>query len=208
MMKTVIFDLGGVVFDWNPEKITTMFLDSIEAPEDERDALAATLKREVFQHPDWLETDRGTLNEIDAAHRFASRTGCSANEMAQLLTITSASLEPFPETLLLIDELAQRGIPLYVLSNMPSERGTYLLKAFDFWDRFTGIILSGNIQLIKPDAAIFEYLLTKFNLKATECAFLDDSMPNIVAANGLGIHGIHFQHASPCRPQIEDWLMK
>ncbi|MEM7129755.1 MAG: HAD family phosphatase [Chloroflexota bacterium] len=205
-MKTVIFDLGGVVFDWNPESIMTAFLESIQVLESERSALKMRLKKEVFNHPDWLEADRGLLTEADAAKRFSARTGRTIPEMEQLLALTTASLRPFPETLQLIDDLVKMSIPLYVLSNMPSERGAFLLKSFDFWDKFEGIILSGDVQLLKPDAAIYKHLLSRFGLAPTDCAFLDDSQPNVIAAAELGIHGIHFRNAADCRPQLEAWL--
>lgn len=205
-MKAVIFDLGGVVFDWDPHTIIATFLDTLSLPADEQLARTALLKEEVFDHPDWLETDRGFLNEANATKQFAARTGHSMEEMEQLQRVINASLVPFPETLQLIEDLTQRGVPLYVLSNMPAERGAYLLKTFDFWDKFAGIILSGNVRLIKPDAAIYQHLLAEFGLQAEDCAFLDDSVENVIAASAVGIYGIHFKSAAQCRPLLEAWL--
>lgn len=75
-MRNVIFDLGGVVFDWNPDAILAgCYADP---------GLRATLKAAVFQHEDWLLMDRGVLTEADAIARFESRNGRSTQELAKL----------------------------------------------------------------------------------------------------------------------------
>ncbi|MEZ4708239.1 MAG: HAD-IA family hydrolase [Caldilineaceae bacterium] len=111
-------------------------------------------------------------------------------------------MQPKAETVALMHELTELEATLYCLSNMPVERYAWLRQSYNFWPLFSGIIISGEIQLIKPDAAIYQHLLQKFELPAEACLFLDDSPPNIEAANALGIHGILFQDAADCRHQV------
>lgn len=204
--RNVIFDLGGVVFDWNPSAIIERFLDELSMSGDRRDQLASTMRIDVFQHPDWLETDRGTLKAADAIQRAADRIDLPVAHLERLWDVCGDMMRPKPDTIQLMQDLAAQKIPLYILSNMPVERYAYLRQQHNFWPLFQGIVISGQIQLVKPDAAIYEHLLTKFNLEANHCAFLDDSKPNILTADNLGIHGIHFTSASSCRPVLERWL--
>ena len=117
-MHNVIFDLGGVVLKWSPDDI----LEEFYADEASR----AQTKREIFQHGDWLDLDRGTLLEPDAIVRFHRRTGRSRDEMSALMQAVKDSLQPVPQTVALLEELAGRDIPLYCLSNMPAATADYL----------------------------------------------------------------------------------
>lgn len=205
-MKNVIFDLGGVVFDWNPHAIVDVFVRELNLDVEDAATLGARVKNDVFYHPDWLETDRGTLSAADAVRRFARRLERPQAEMERLWEICNEAMRPKDETVALIHELRERCIPLYVLSNMPVERYAYLEQKHDFWPLFQGIVISGTVKLIKPDAAIYRHLLTRHELRAGTCAFLDDSEPNVNAARALGMHAIHFQSAAQSRPELERWL--
>src|SRR5688572_22209315 len=104
MIKQVIFDFGGVVVEWRPEDLMARLYGN------ERDRSA--IRAAVFQHPDWLELDRGVLDGPTAIARFCARTGRPASEFEALLAEVRASLKPIPETVALLRELAQRGVPL------------------------------------------------------------------------------------------------
>ena len=201
-MRNVIFDLGGVVFDWNPAEIIETFVARIDTDPMAQRGIATQLKADVFSHPDWLETDRGTLSAADAVARFAERMTLPIDTMQRLWDLCNVLMRPKLETVALMDELFTQGAALYCLSNMPVERYAWLRQHHDLWHCFQGIVISGEIQLIKPDAAIYQHLLQTFDLQAEECIFLDDSAPNVAAANALGIHGILFQDAASCRDDL------
>ena len=201
-MRNVIFDLGGVVFNWSSPRIIETFVADLDVSATEKQAVARRLRANVFAHPDWLETDRGTLGATDAVMRFAQRMACSVDEMQRLWDLCSAHMLPKADTVSLMQELSAQGAALYCLSNMPVERFAWLRQNYDFWHLFQGIVISGEIELIKPDPAIYRHLLHRFELAADACIFLDDSAPNIDAANALGIHGILFQDAASCRNEL------
>jgi putative hydrolase of the HAD superfamily len=197
-MLNIIFDLGGVVFDWNPDAIIGAVFEDPE--------LQAIIRREVFEHPDWSETDRGTLTRAEAVVRWARRTGRPVAELEALMHTADVSMQLETATLALMEELAGQGRPLYCLSNMPAERYAYLRQTYDFWDLFSGIVISAHVKMVKPEPGIFEHLLATYRLDPATTLFVDDSPKNISAARSLGIQGILFTTALACRRQLGFFL--
>jgi putative hydrolase of the HAD superfamily len=189
-MKNVIFDVGGVLLDWNPGRIIdAIYSDPVEG---------AAMQQLIFLHEDWLELDRGTLSEQQLLARVARRAGRPVPELERLFEVVRASLHPKHDTIALLASLADRAVPLYCLTNMPPGTMDWLRQAHTFWDYFDGIVASGEIQLIKPQPEIFEYLLQRYGLTASETVFIDDSQPNIAAAQALGMQAILFRDAAQC----------
>jgi putative hydrolase of the HAD superfamily len=198
VVKSVIFDLGGVVIEWNPDRI----LESYYADPESR----AYMKKHLFQHPDWLELDRGTMHETELLQRAGVRTGREAAEVNGLFHAVRESLQVKPETVALLERLHGRGVPLYCLSNISADIFEYLRKRHSFWHVFKGIVISGAIKMIKPEPEIFHHLLGLYRLKAGETAFVDDNAPNIEAAKALGIHTVWFKNAGQCEAELETLL--
>jgi len=197
-VRNVVFDFGGVLVRWQPEAIISSFY----ADEPSR----ALLRDAVIRHPDWVDMDRGTLSESAAIERFASRMGRPAAEMRALLQHVKDSLTPMPDSIALLDELAQRGVPLYGLSNMSAPMFALLKSRHDHWDRFRGIVVSGEVGMVKPDAEIFHHLAERYGLLPAETVFIDDHLPNIESARRLGLHTIHFADAQQCRRELNALL--
>lgn len=197
-MRNVIFDLGGVVLEWNPDAI----LESHYADAGVR----AAVKSALFAHPDWLQLDRGTLTEAQAISRVAQRIGMANGELAELFEAARRSLRPKADSVALLDELAARGVPLYCLSNMPAATFAYLRDRYPFWKVFRGIVISGEIRMLKPDREIFEYILHRYSLPPASTVFIDDHAPNVQAAGALGLHAILFRDALQCRAELEPLL--
>jgi putative hydrolase of the HAD superfamily len=194
-IQNIIFDLGGVLIEWAPDGIIAQFTQNAE--------LAARLKREIFDHRDWSEKDRGIISAADLNRGFAERTGLAEAQIAELMQIILPTLGLISATLPMMDELSERGLRLYCLSNMPVEHYDYLRQKYDFWDKFDGIVISGCVRLVKPEAEIYQYLLSEYQLEPEKCIFLDDSPKNITAAQEQGIQGIVFQDADSCREALK-----
>jgi putative hydrolase of the HAD superfamily len=195
MVKNVIFDLGGVVIEWNPDRIlNTYYADP---------GVRALMKQQMFQHPDWLELDRGTMHETELLERLGVRTGRPAAELAGLFQAVRESLHTKPETVALLEKLHARGVPLYCLSNISSDIFAYLRERHAFWHVFRGIVISGDLKMMKPEPEIFHHLLQHHGLAAQETAFVDDNAPNIAAARGLGIQTVWFKNAAQCQSELE-----
>jgi putative hydrolase of the HAD superfamily len=198
--RAVIFDLGGVVLDWRPLDLLRRFYAG------HPDAVRETVRRDMFEHPDWLDLDRGTLSHAEAVPRFAQRAGRDEAEIARLLETVRNSLLPVPETVALMQELDAAGVPLYCLSNMHAEIAAWLLRTHDFWPLFRGVVFSADEKLIKPDAAIFHRLLQRHGLATHRTAFVDDHPANVEAARRLGLHAIGFVDAAQCRAALARWF--
>jgi putative hydrolase of the HAD superfamily len=188
----IIFDLGRVVVSWDPVAIVS----SVRGPDG-----AEALAERLFNHPDWLEVDRGTLSLHTMARQAQERTGLSAAENLTILQAVPASLLPDPAMLTLIAELHGAGHTLYALSNMGHASIDWLEQQL-FWRFFSGKVVSARVRMIKPEPDIYRYLLVSFDLKADECLFIDDSPANVAAAKALGIRGMVFTDAHSCRQQL------
>ena len=192
---SVIFDLGRVLLHWNPDEILqNSFANG---------ATRSLLLREIFQHPDWLELDRGTLHERDAIQRFHERTGLPVKEMTALMHAVKDSLVPIEETHKILRELSDHGVPLYCLSNMAATTADHLRERYAFFKLFNGIIISGEIKLVKPDRAIFDHLIQRFGLQPENSIFIDDHPANIESAARLGFKTHLFTDPLKCRAALK-----
>jgi len=97
-------------------------------------------------------------------------------------------------------------VPLYCLSNISADIFEYLRERHSFWHVFKGIVISGAIQMMKPEPEIFHHLLALYGLEARETAFVDDNAPNVEAARTLGIHAVWFKNAGQCEAELEALL--
>ena len=190
----LVFDLGGVVVRWDPDAI----INGVFSDRETREAV----RTGIFAHPDWLELDRGTLGRDAAVERGAQRTGLPPADIERLLRAVPPSLEPFPDTVALLRKLKARGHPLYCLSNMHFASIEYLEARHDFFALFDGRVISCRLNLCKPEAAIYEYLLKKFLLDAKQTVFIDDVAVNVAAARNAGMHAIRFESAAQCEREL------
>ncbi len=197
MIRNVVFDLGGVLITWRPSEIIEAFYADPE--------LRAAVRREVFQHPDWLEMDRGTVDEQTLGERFARRLGRPPAEMAALFDHVRASLQPMPATVALAQQLRDRGLTLYVLSNISVPMFRHIEK-YPLFELFTGSVVSGAINLVKPERAIFEHLTQRFALDVAATVFIDDLPANVEAARAVGLAAIRFEHVEQCAADLERLL--
>lgn len=189
----IIFDLGRVVVSWDPVGIVR----SVRG-----DHGAEQLAERLFNHPDWLEVDRGTLSLHTMARQAEHRTGLSAAENLAILQAVPASLVPDPAMLSLIESLHGAGHTLYALSNMGHASIDWLEQHQPFWRFFSGKVVSARVRMMKPESDIYRYLLVSFDLQAEQCLFIDDSPANVTAAQALGIGGLVFTDAYSCRQQL------
>jgi putative hydrolase of the HAD superfamily len=192
----IVFDLGGVVFNWLPETIIRrVFADS-----ETQDLVRA----QIFEHVDWVELDRGTITFDQAVIRGASRTGLPRESIEELLNAVPPSLTPIQGTIDLIRSIEGSNNRFFVLSNMHIASITYLEEHHRIWDMFDGVVISSRIQKVKPEIAIYEYLLNEFEMNPAETVFIDDMSENLAAAASIGIQTIQFIDSSQCRQSLVD----
>ncbi len=89
---------------------------------------------------------------------------------------------------------------------MGHESAAYLAANAPFWNEFDGLVISAEVQLVKPDPAIFEYLLKNIGLTNSDCIFIDDSLTNARVAESLGIKSIHFQSLTQMTTELRKYI--
>jgi len=195
-LLNVVFDLGGVVFNWQPREVVQRVFEDPK--------IQQLVSAQIIGHDDWVELDRGTLTADQAIDRGAERTGLLRADISRLFQEVPRSLTPIHETLELIRRIRGNGNRLFVLSNMHSATIAYLEEKHDFWDMFDGIVVSCRIRKVKPELEIYEHLLREYQLEATDTVFIDDLNENLEAASVAGIQTIRFVSPSQCRQDLMD----
>jgi len=195
-VNTVVFDLGGVLVDWDPRHLLRKVMPG-------REAEVETLVADVLNHAWNLERDKGDS--------WAEAIDQLKVEYPQWAEVFDAYTERWAETLvgslgdtvIILRELKERGTPLYALSNWSAEMFPHAEAKFAWLELFDGIVVSGRVQMIKPERDIFDYLLETYDLKADDVFFVDDNVPNVKAARSYGIHAHQFESAAKLRAELE-----
>ncbi|MDO5640548.1 MAG: HAD family phosphatase [Neisseria sp.] len=188
MQKTVIFDLGNVLVRWDPQAILRRFSD--DAPT--REAYGKVLSGQC-----WTALDAGLMDYDKALKFYANLLQQPVSEIERLMQTMRESLAPLPLGEALLRDLHRHGTDLICISNMPLHAYRYLRQRYDYWPLFRGIVISAEVQLTKPNPAIFRYALEKYALDPAQTLFVDDMQANIDAAAASGIAGVCYQN----RPQ-------
>ncbi|HKQ02985.1 MAG TPA: HAD family phosphatase [Actinomycetes bacterium] len=193
-VKAVVFDLGGVLIDWDPRYLYRKLLDD-EAAVEEFLATVCT--------PAWnAEQDRG--------RPFAEGVAELVERHPAHAAAISAYHERWPEmlggavdgTVEILAELRAAGVPVYALTNWSAETFGVARERFEFLEWFDGVLVSGEERIIKPDPAIFRLLLDRFGLDPEATFYVDDSEPNVAAADRLGFDAVRFTTPAQLRRDL------
>jgi len=193
--RIAVFDLGGVLIDWDPRHLyRKLFRGNAAAMED---FLATVCTQE------W---NRGQ----DAGRSFAEGARLLRAQhpgKADLIDAYGARFDemiegPIAGTVEILGELQGRGTPLYALSNWSAETYPPARERFDFLAWFQGIVISGEEGVIKPDPRIYRIMLERFAIDPDSAIYIDDNKPNAEAATHLGMHGIHFTTQQALRQEL------
>jgi putative hydrolase of the HAD superfamily len=205
-MKHLVFDFGGVVFGWQPARLMQRELPHLATD----GPTAAALAERFFQGycGDWADFDRGTVAVPELVQRIARRTGLAAADVQRVVDGVPRELQPIPETLAWLQRLRQRGRPLYYLSNMPAPYATHLEQAHGVLGWFASGVFSAREGLIKPEPEIFALAAARFGHAPHELVFMDDHLPNVLAARASGWQALHFSSATQAEAELrqQGWL--
>ena len=192
-VTTVIFDFGGVLFDWNPDYL---YRQLIPDAGDRRRFLG--------------EICNGEWNLAqDAGRPLAIATEIKVREFPEHADLIRAYYARWPEMLAgtipegvdLLEALAEAGIPLYGLTNWSGETFVHVEHRYPLLGRFRDILVSGREGVVKPDPEIYRRLLRRNDLPATTCVFIDDNRKNAEGAAAVGMKAIH--HIDAARTAAE-----
>lgn len=187
MYKNIIFDLGGVVVDFNPRDF---LLDHFMNKRAEDMVFDLTFGSKEWEDLDRGDIGRGTANRIMLEN--AARCGRSF-EVQTVIDEWENILQTKKTTIKTMCKLKLAGYRLYYLSNIASDT-LALLKERDFFPLFDGGIASCDVHILKPDPQIYTQLMQKYGLAYEESIFVDDNKQNAQAAYNLGITGILYKN--------------
>lgn len=183
-MKNIVFDLGNVLFKFDPDEILDSLFDDYHTKE--------KLKQSVFKTTIWRELDRGSLSLFQAKKIFIDKNPDLKDEIEILLDNWKNFLHPIDENMKLLPELKKNN-RLYILSNFHEEAFNYITNKYSFFELFDGMVVSYKVKLIKPERKIYEILLSRYSLIPQDTIFVDDTEENIKAAQELGIKGLLYK---------------
>ena len=176
-IKNIIFDMGGVLVEFNPENMIRRCSLS-----DYKDEIMTAL----FKSEEWKKMDSGDLSVDEALEIMTHRLPPQIREKAKEMVLDREnSMPPLKGTTPIINTLHQNGYRLFVLSNCPTWFHSFK-KSIPSIELFEGFVVSADCRVSKPDEKIYKILLEKFSLKAEECFFIDDSQANTDKAKELG----------------------
>ena len=188
MFKNYIFDFGNVLIKFDPYYMVSAFVTD----EEDKKLLVPV----IFDRLYWNGLDDGSLSHEEVKNAFLKRLPQRLHKTA--CDIYDSWIKNIPEIegmSELLDQIKQKGARLYLLSNISNyfaENYQSVPEIVGIFSKFDGLVFSAPIKLTKPSREIFEHLLAKFNLKAEECFFVDDSDINIAGAKAAGIDGYLF----------------
>lgn len=196
-IKNIIFDFGGVVMDWDPryffkdhfnddEKmehfLKNIATDEWNAEQDRGRTLAEGTEIQVAKHPEWEKEIRAYYDNW-----------------------TTMLKSDIPHNVEVLQKLEHSKYELFGLTNWSAETFPYALENYDFFNIFEGkIVVSGTEKLIKPDPAIWEVLLERYQINAEESVFIDDNAKNIEVAKSLGFICIHIKEDTDLEKEMRD----
>jgi len=182
---TVVFDLGGVLLDWDPRHLyRTLFRGDHAAMEQ--------FLSEVCT-PAWNAQQDAGRPWAEAIAVLQQQYPDRAELIhAYRLRWSEMVAGEIPGTVAILRALHSAGTPLYALTNWSQETFPIAAQRFDFLTLFRGIVVSGSERLMKPDPAIYRLLVERFALDPARCVYIDDNAANAAAACLLGMHAIHF----------------
>jgi putative hydrolase of the HAD superfamily len=179
--KNIIFDIGGVLLEWNPPKFLPRYFQDQEI---------IGKYKQLFKSEAWLNYDRG-ITTIEQTAEHIDPTLDKQRFINFCKTLHNV-LMPQQKVIDLMIKLKQMGYKIYILSNFPQELFHDVYEKNNFFKEPHGMTISYRIGSLKPEPNIYQILLTEHNLKPEECFFIDDRAENIEGSRACGIEGVVF----------------
>ena len=192
-----LFDLGGVFFDWNPRHYYQSYFSS----EDEMDFFLTNVCSYEWNN----QQDKGRLikeAEYELIKNFPKYTKeiimYYTNHRNMIKGVYQASIEQ-------LFELKSKNFLCYVLSNWSAETFIGMKDDYPFLNKFDGLLLSGEVKLVKPEIAIYELAISRFNLTPEKTIFVDDKLENIEVAENLNFKTVHLTNPNKIKVELEKY---
>ena len=187
-IKNIIFDLGGVLIDWNPDYVFLKVFKDDKIKLKEFYEKVCTFEWNENQDAGY-PLDKATEERIKIFPEYEDQIRMYYGKWEEMIG------GEIKEVVTILKNLVkENNFRVLALTNWSAETFPIALKKFDFLHLFEGIVVSGTEKTRKPFSDIYEIILNRYNLIATESIFIDDNIRNIKAANKFGIKTIHFKN--------------
>ncbi|HEX4374604.1 MAG TPA: HAD family phosphatase [Puia sp.] len=200
-IDTIVFDLGGVLIDWNPDYV----YKAIFPDEKERKWFY-----ENICTPDWNEEqDAGRTLQAATEELLKKFPEHEKNIRAYYDRWQEMLGGPIHETVDILHHLKHKtDIRLYALTNWSAETFPVALQLYDFLHWFEGRVVSGEEKTRKPFTEIYKRLVERYNIVPGNAIYIDDNYRNLIPAKELGFNIIHFQSTQQFKKELENFLDK
>ena len=198
MIKNIVFDLGNVLLNWNPEHYFIEKGYSTEA----RDIILG----DVFRSQEWLMLDNGDLSIEEAVAIISAKSELDSDQILAAFNARLEILYPIESNVKLLPNLKRKGFKLYYLSNFPGDIFDEVHGGNTFFRYFDGGLISAHVRASKPDPLIFRHLQERYGISFHETLFIDDLIQNVSAALLLGMSVIHLEERENLRALLEEKL--
>ena len=194
---TVVFDIGGVLLDWNPRHLYTKIFNGREA---EMEWFLANICT-----PEWNMLQDGGRPWSEATDLLvAAHPDHEANIRAFRQRWPEMIAGPIDETVEVLRQLHAADVPVYAITNFAGDTFRIAREMYDFLHLFRDTVVSGDEKMLKPEKRIFDLLADRNALEHGKMVFIDDSPRNVEGAKAAGLHGIHFTGAGALRQALID----
>jgi 2-haloacid dehalogenase len=196
-----VFDVGNVLYGWDPQSFLTR-----QIPEDE----ARLRFIDDIGLWDWHDTLDGGRAFREAADELSGKFPHYAEHIAAWGDRFGETIsDPVPGVHALVEELDARGVPLFAITNFSADFwGPFRAREDAFFRRFRNIVVSGAEKMLKPDPAIYFLALKRFGLKPDEALFIDDRLINVEGAAAVGMRAHLFTDSEGLRKRlVEEGLL-
>lgn len=197
-VDTVVFDIGNVLIEWDPENLYSKLIpDPVERHRFLNEICTMDWNLQQDLGRSWEEA----IDELTAIYPEHKDLIAAYSERWHEMVPGEV-----PGSVAILDELKIAGVPLYAITNFSSEKFTEAKSRFPFLaSSFRDTVVSAEERLLKPDRRIFEALLTRNNLEAGACVFIDDSVKNVEGAREAGLEAVHFTGADKLRADLAEF---
>jgi len=195
MIQNIIFDLGNVLLKFQPSEFLLGFTNDVE--------YINQFVPKIFRSKIWIELDRGTISVEDAKNNFISQYPKEKEFLTLFFKHWMEMLTPIDKNIEILKDVRALGYKTYILSNYIKEAYTFIKKNYKIFTLFDGQIISGFEKIIKPEKAIYELLLNRYNLIPEESLFIDDILFFLKPAKKLGMKTIWNRPETDLREELE-----
>ena len=195
-IDTIIFDIGGVLVDWNPRYLYRKIFKT----EEEIDWFLQNICTSEWNE----QQDAGRSFEEATDELLAKFPDHEIPIRAWYGRWKETITGPITETVKIFEELREaKKYKFYALTNWSEQTFPWTLENFHFLHWFEGIVVSGVEKTRKPFPEFYQILLSRYNVDPAKALFIDDSHRNIIGAQAVGINGIHFQSPAQLRSELQ-----